>query len=364
MVFVSGVTINGSIPYELRGFPVLTAGLRDTLQQRYQFLHDRSVLVYAPDVGSLSSADISDTMRRCADEVDSVNGFRSRFLSLRSDLLGADAAERPALEAEVVRGDSLILDHWASGIRVFDAPGRRPSLLGNLRAAVTLSDVLTGKVAEKFRFPKDGAFQLHLAVDASYSMKASGRDDIVRDALLLFDQGIRGLFPRARLFWHAFSESCAPMDPPFRHFPVTRGETHYASFVRKVLHSRIPELPATVLLFTDGVPSDHAESLEHLKRFERLGIDYTQIVFRIAEEGYGVTPEATQVLDGFRLDESASMDPLAPEEQAQEVEKTRLRFSELAIAAGGNQIILTLDRALGVIAVEAFDRWLGAFSSN
>jgi hypothetical protein len=322
------------------------------------------VLVYAPDVGSLSSADISGTLRRCSERVEGLNGFRAKFLSLRTDLLGPAAVDTAALEGDMIRRDSLILDHWSSGIRVFDAPGMRPSLLGNLRAAVTLSDVLTGRVSEKFRFPKDGAFELHIAVDASYSMRASGRDDIVRKTLLLFDQGIRGLFPRARLFWHAFSETCAPMDPPFRHFPVARGETHYASFVRKVLHHRSSGIPSTVLVFTDGVPSDHPEAVDHLKRFSRLGIDYTQIVFRIAEEGYGVTPESTSVLDGYRLDESTPMNPLDPEEQEREAEKTRLRFSELAVAAGGNQIILTVDRAFGVIAVEAFDRWVGAFSSN
>jgi hypothetical protein len=364
MVFVGGISINDAVPFELRGFPVMSAALRDSLLKRYQFLRDRSVLVYAPDVAGLSAAGISDTLRRCSSGIDALNGLRAEVRGMRADVLGPEAVEKRALQTELVRQDSLILDHWASGIRCFDAPDQAPSLLGDIKAAVTLADVLTGPASAKLRFPRGRPFELHLAVDASYSMKASGRDGIVRDTLLFFDRWVRRMYPEARLSWHAFSERCAPLSPPFQHVPVSRGETRYAAFARRVLHTRNPDLPCTVLLFTDGMPSDHAEALDHLRRFARQGIDYTQIVFRLAEEGYGVPDPSTEVLDGYRVDETAPLAPLPPEEQEREAERTRLAFSGLAIAAGGNQVILTVDRALGVVAVEAFDRWLGAFSSN
>ncbi|MGA2639817.1 MAG: hypothetical protein ABSG21_02800 [Spirochaetia bacterium] len=364
MVFVKGVTINGSVPYELRSYPVITDALRDALEERYQFLRDRSVLIYAPDVSSLSPREISERLRRSAEEVRVVNDFRAEFLRRRTEILGGAEADAMALDSSLVHHDSLILDHWSSGINAFDIPGGRPSLLRDLRASVTLSEVLTGSMETKFRFPVARPFQLHLVVDASYSMKASGRDDIVRDTLLLFDQWVRRLYPQAQLRWHAFSETCAPLTPPFRRLPIARGETRYESFVRSVLHACASDLPATVLLFTDGVPSDLQIALDSMRRFARLGIDYTQVVFRIAEEGFGAAAEGTRVVDGFRQNESDAFDPFPPDEQARQAQRVRLEFSELAIAAGGNQIILTLDRALGVVAVEAFDRWLGAFSSN
>jgi hypothetical protein len=364
MVFVKGVTINGSVPYELRSYPVITDALRDSLEERYQFLRDRSVLIYAPDVGSLSPREISERLCRSEEEVRILNDFRAEFSRRRTEMLGEAEADAMALESSLVHHDSLILDHWSSGISTLDIPGGRPSLLRDLRASVTLSDVLTGSVAAKFRFPSARPFELHIIVDASYSMKASGRDEIVRDTLLLFDQWVRRLYPQAQLRWHAFSETCAPLTPPFRRLPIVRGETRYESFVRSVLHARAPSLPATVLLFTDGVPSDLLIALDSMRHLARLGIDYTQVVFRIAEEGFGAAGGGTRVVDGFRLDESDAFEAFPPEEQARRAQKARLDFSGLAIAAGGNQIILTLDRALGVVAVEAFDRWLGAFSSN
>jgi hypothetical protein len=364
MVFVKGVTINGSVPYELRSYPVITDALREALEERYQFLRDRSVLIYAPDVGRLSPQEISERLRRSEEEVRVVNDFRAEFLRRRTEILDAAEADAMALESSLVHHDSLILDHWSSGIHALDIPGGRPSLLRDLRASVTLSDVLTGSVAAKFRFPSARPFQLHLVIDASYSMKASGRDDIVRDTLLLFDQWVRRLYPQAQLRWHAFSETCAPVTAPFRRIPVARGETRYESFVRSVLHARAPSLPATVLLFTDGVPSDLHIALDSMRHFARRGIDYTQVVFRIAEEGFGAAAGGTKVVDGFRQNESDAFDPFPPDEQARLAQGARQDFSALAVAAGGNQVILTLDRALGVVAVEAFDRWLGAFSSN
>jgi hypothetical protein len=296
--------------------------------------------------------------------VEVFNTFRSGLLSRKEELLGAEAADRPALESELVCQDGLILDHWSSGLRVFDPPFGRPSLLGDLKAALTLSDVLTGRVWNKFRFPKTGPFQLHVAVDGSYSMKASGRDDIVRDTLAFISGSFTTLLPQAEIYWHVFSDTCAPLSPPFTVFPIPRRETRYESFVRRVLHLHEKGKPATVLLFTDGMPTDLKAASEHLARFAKLKIDYTQIVFRIAEEGYGIVPTDAEVLDGYRLDDSVPAAGLAAEDQAKEAERVRREFSDLAVTAGGNQIILTLDRALGVVAVEAFDRWLGAASRN
>jgi hypothetical protein len=363
MVVAKGVTINGFVPFELRNYPMVTDALRDALEERYRFLRDRSVLIYAPDVSSLSSPEISERLRRLDAEVHDVNNFRAEFLGKREEVLGAEETDVMAIESRLVRQDSLILDHWSSGIHAIEVPDDRPSLLRDLRTAVTMSEVLTGSVKEKFRFPSARPFQLFLIVDASYSMKVSGRDSLVRDTLQFFNQWLCKLYPQAKLSWFGFSETCEPLTPPFRHLSVTRGETHYASFVRSVLHARTSDLPATVILFTDGVPSDAPLLLMH--RFERLAIDYTQVVFRLAEEHYGTAAPSTKILDGFRVNESDPQpDLLPPEENARLLEKARSDFSELAIAAGGNQIILTVDSALGVVAVEAFDRWLGAFSSN
>ncbi len=364
MILAEGVAINGIVPPEFRDFPVMTTGLLDALTRKYQFLRDRSVLIYSPTLQSLSPRELSDRMRRSVELLDGLNGFRSAVRAEKEILLGGGDADMPVMESSLVRQDSLILDHWASGIRTFDLPSRRPTLLGDLRAAITLADVLTGRASEKFGLPKSMPFELHAVVDASYSMKASGRDDIVRDTLMLFDRWVRRLFPDARLFWHAFSENCAAMTPPFTRPGVERGETRYESFVRKVLHARSRDLPATVMLFTDGVPSDRQAALEHLARFKRLGIDYTQVVFRIAEEGYATSPDGIPIRDGYRVDERDPMTPLPLEKQAEEAERTRREFSDLAVAAGGNQIILTVDRSLGVVAVEAFDRWYGAASAN
>jgi len=380
MVYVGGVTINDIVPPELRNFPVLTPGLISALTDRYRFLQGRTVLVCPAGGAGPAPREISDSLSETAGQVDRLNRFRSSFHARRLELLGgagrADGkaytalppetanTDLPALESDLVRRDSLILDHWASGLRVFDRPGNRPSLIGNLKAAVTISDVLSGTVWNKFRFPRTVPFELHIAVDASYSMKASGRDDIVQDTLAFMDGWLRPLLPEAEILYYGFSDECAPIIPPFTIFPVARGETRYESFVRKILHRHEKGKPATVLLFTDGVPTDMKAASAHLARFCRQGIDYTQVVFRIAEEGYGVVREGVKTLDGYRLDESDTAVPLGEVDQAAEAERVRGEFSELALTAGGNQIILTVDRALGVIAVEAFDRWLGAASVN
>ena len=364
MILAEGVAINGGVPPELRDFPLLTAGLLEKLQRKYQFLCNRSVLIYSPTAASLPAGEISSRLQSSAMLLEGLNGFRSSILAARAELVGQESAGRPLLESDMVRQDSLILDHWASGIRVYDDPSKRPTLLGDLRAAVTLADVLTGRTSGKFRLPKSIPFQLHAVVDASFSMKASGRDGIVRETLVLFDRWVHRLFPHAHLYWHAFSDTCAQIHPPFSKPGVARGETRYEAFVRKVLHSRTRDLPSTVMLFTDGVPSDRQAALEHLSRFARLGIDYTQIVFRIDEEGYGTAPDGVEIRDGYRVNADDPARPFPPDMQAGEAERVRREFSELAAAASGNQVILTVDRSLGVVAVEAFDRWLGAASGN
>jgi hypothetical protein len=71
MVFAGGVSVDGAVPAELRDFPILTPGLLHTLEQRYQFLRGRKVLVYTALPSSLSPADLSESLRKSAERIDS-----------------------------------------------------------------------------------------------------------------------------------------------------------------------------------------------------------------------------------------------------------------------------------------------------
>jgi hypothetical protein len=361
MVFAGGVTVNGAVPYELRGYPCLSPSLLAELKRRYSFLDGRRVLVLEP--GILDGAEISKALARAEEGVDAANSLRSAVLEGRAELLGAGSESIPALESSLVEKPGLILDHWASGAARFAAPGEAPSLLREITAKIAMADILSGRLAERFGFPDSGPFELHVVVDASYSMKASGRDELALGALSLFSAHLPKLYPEATILYHAFSDDSVELRPPFASLPLSRGETRYERFVRKVLHAREKGRPCAVLLFTDGVPSDLKAAREHLARFKRLGIDYFQIVLSIPEEGFARADPSAKLLDGYlKPGSSAIAAPLEKEEQAAEARRVRDEFTSLAMEAGGNQAILTVDRALGVIAVEAFDRWLGAIS--
>ena len=362
MVFAGGVKINDIEPAELRDYPILSSSLLETIKSRYQFLEKKAVLVFAPQKNSLSARELSDSLRASEKKIILLNQFRGETLSQKKDL---GLYSESVFNSKATDPSTLILDKMNSGIAPMKSGTLRPSLLSDLDTAFTIADLLTGRLSHKFILPRDVPFQLHLVVDFSYSMKASGKESFVQPALGLFFNYLSKLLPNADFRLYGFSDICLPLNFPLSGSEVPRKETNYDSFVKKVLHFRDKGLTNCVLLFTDGLPDNYAEAENYLARFRKLQIDFTQIVFCLeGDQRNFVYYDGKGSLDGYLTDTPGDLKSFSESEYRDHINSVKNKFTALAQAAGGNQIILNIDQALGIVAVETFDRWLGLLSMN
>lgn len=81
-------------------------------------------------------------------------------------------------------------------------------MFSHLAEKVTLADVLSGKLKDKFRLPEDVEVMLHLVVDYSYSMNTMDKLDLVMAAVNLFYIHISECMLNVKLQLYVFSENC------------------------------------------------------------------------------------------------------------------------------------------------------------
>ena len=373
MILAGGVTINGAVPPELRDYPVLDHALLNELHGRYQFLRGRRLLVLDGSDRDLSAArEASRQLQTELERLRHLQAFRDRFRDERRDLLTSLGLppDQVLLKSDLVEQTSLIPDRWNSF--TVAVPLTLPSLLGDLERTMTAADLLSGALIKAFRLPQVKPLLLHLVLDYSYSMQVTGRDRFVQAAVSYFRTLTEKMLSDVTLRLYGFSETCLPLanlDPRGSELP--RRGTSYTSFLHKVLHYRDPDRTNLVLLFSDGLPQDSAEAQRNAERLRRLNMDFCQVVFLLPEdqrcvlEGDG----STAALDGWAVPqlvgktEAQQSRQRSDEELQAALEQQRADYTAFAAAAGGSQVILTVNQAAGLVGIETFDRYLGLRSA-
>jgi hypothetical protein len=348
LAFAGGLTINGSPPPELLAFPVLSPTLIAALHDRYRLAPDKKILVYSGD-GALSPAEFSAVLQAAQARLPSLNAFRGEVRRLK--------ALQPSPEVAV--WDSAWVER---GTLIWPLRGSVPTLLADLARDLGMTEVLNREVFSRLRLPVDTPVAVHLVVDESYSMKASGKDGLTRSTVELFRGKLSRLLPLADVTVYAFSEESRVVTGVLVGKEVKRAGTDFASFVPALMRRLKPDRPNAVLLFTDGLPTDLSAALRAFERLARAGAFYTQIVFNLSDDRrICAEDDGSRSLDGYLTgSEHATMRELSDEEYRDQEDAFRRGFGELARAAAGNQLVITVDEALSLAAVEVFDKWYGA----
>lgn len=354
MIFLTGLTVNGSIPEELRDYPVLNSSTIGELRDRYKLRKDRNIRVLSPDSGGLSPRECTEAVHKAGCKVRTLNSFRGAVKTQRDKF---NIGPGGALASALVRDDSLILPY---GDR-----RRQPTLLSRLDFSLDVADLFLADFRRKFIFPEDRRMEIHLVVDYSYSMKASGRDIYAHSALNLFYTGLKDLFTEATFRLYGFSDDCRKLEYPVIGDEVSRKETRFSSFLDEVLWNADESVPSVVILFTDGLPTDRQKTMIRLAMAKGRGIDYMQVVFNIEGDKRELAEGSGQeVLDGYITDDSTDSVRLSDDAYRKLIRDIRRDFGELAEAAGGGQVILNIDEALALVSVEGFDQWVGSLGSR
>ena len=167
-------------------------------------------------------------------------------------------------------------------------------------------------------------------------MQQKKKLDTVFSSLYFFHTFFHDLLKNTELRFYVFSEKCKPVTYPLsgREFPkrdLSKGETNYSSFIKKVLHFKDTNRHNKVIMFTDTGPTDSSDALHYGKLFKKNNIDYTQIIF-------------------MELDDSEG------EQRIKSLSRECTRFIE---TCGGNQVIVKINEIAHIIALECYDRYLG-----
>lgn len=335
MIFLGGIRINDTVPFELRDFPVLSSSLLEDLTKKYCFLAHRDILVARVKTG-YSPSKLSRNLKDARETIDRINTFRSAFIREKENILKKCnlpvLVDTPLLETGYIEKSYLIKDSYNS----FSIPGSDtglvniPSLFHSLKTRITLGHLLTGKLFSRFHLPKDEEILLHLVVDYADSMKQNGKLDIIFSCLHFFHTVFSNLLTHTEIKLYVFSHECRPVHYPLTGKELPRGDRQYSPFIKKVLHFKDTNRHNKVIVFTDNVPTDLQDALHYGRLFKKNNIDYTQIIFSIGDDE-----------DGKRLS-SLYQD-----------------LTQVAETCGGNQIIVNEYDIVPVIALECYDRYLG-----
>jgi len=374
MVVLHGFTLNGSTLPELMGYPVLTSALVEKLYTRYRLLHNRTVIVADIQPG-FHAYDISHGIREKQERLTTFNAFRNQFNEEKSRILSElnlpPDLDLPLFKTEYVERDILIKDTYNSFSYLYGLENPEstiPSLLDHLDLVLSLGDLLTNRLTGKFSIPDDREVMLHLVVDYSRSMESAGKLEIALSCIDVFEDFISKIMKKTRIQLYAFSDICRPVDRPLSSREMEGGETNYASFMKKILHLRDRDVHNKVILFTDGRPSDKTEAIKMASLFKKNKIDYTQLVFDIREEqreeiiidgSYDLSLTVDSIIRDEDLAENMTRKTLDNEELDAKMTDLFKDFTDIAEAAGGNQIIVKINSLIKMVSIECYDRYMG-----
>lgn len=366
MIVVGGVKVNNGLPLELASFPALTVGLIHELTNKYHFLPHREVIVAEANRGE-SPSRMSIGFRTIEKRLKQFNDFRDLVQKQRDALVQSKGLilppNTPILSTPYVNTEQLIKDSFNS-FEVKIPKTNLPSMFSHLSEKITLADILSGKLKDKFRLPEDVEVMLHLVVDYSYSMNTMDKLDMVIAAVNLFYSHIAECMLNVKLQLYVFSENCIQAKFPLSGKEIERRGTHYGSFMKKILHHRNPDVINKVILFTDGEPNDKTDALMTGNKMKKLKVDYTQIIFDINEDRrieYRGLSGSDKTIDGFVPNPPPGITPIRLNDADWQNRKAEIYeiFTEVAHACGGNQIIISIYELMSLISVEVYDYYLG-----
>lgn len=372
MIYLGGIKVAQNEIDELKNYPVLTPELIVQLKSKYHFLNEKFVLVAESNLES-SPFTLQDDIQKKEKSVVTFNEFRNLYTNDKKNLIQKHGLliqpDESLLNTKVVEQDYLIKDKYNSFfVPIQSNPAEIPSFLNRLDMNLTLADILSGRLKEKFNLPSDKKVYLHLVVDLSFSMDAMNKLEYVLSSVHSFYKYISEFFLNTKIKLYVFSNQCALVKFPISGREITREDTYYTSFMKKILYNRENDVYNKVVLFTDGQPTDLEDSIQLASQFKTNKIDFTQIVFFVNED---IRYEVDNVPSGISRDGCLTEEKLPKGAVKRTLSDTELEvkkkeylnsFTRFAEAAGGNQIIISLYDFINLIAVECYDKYVGSIT--
>ncbi len=368
-IVLGGISVNGGLPPELTGFPPLTQGLIRDLNQKYHFLQRKQVLV--AEASGAYATRLGKELREAKEKIVYLNECRNHFQKQKSELdqkyqidTSGSLPFHPAIEKSYLKLDRYNSFDLVVPFQDTAANKAFPSLFHNLDLKILFSDILAKQLQSKFHIPDDRPVVLHLGVDYSFSISDLRRRYMVKAVNDLCAM-IQQIFQRTKIHVYAFSSECREIGYPISGKELEKKETCYDSFFKKALANRQPDMQNKMILITDGAPGDLGETLERAAVLKRLKIDYTQIILSMNDEERerAIPKEPGHVIDGCLPEGHAGESVRLSHSEFDEYKKSKYhQYAQIAEIANGNQIIADIHEYLGLLSIQAYDRYMGANS--
>lgn len=374
-IILGGIDINGSVISELISFPVLTDRLIYQLLSKYMFLENRYVVV-ADALYNYNPGKLSEEIRDSQKSLLNINSLRDNYQESRrmilKDIDEFIPEDKKIIDTSLINREYFKKDNYNSFSYMYGLDSdlnSLPSFFHKADLKLSIGDLLTNRLNEKFNLPDDNDVMIHLVIDFSKSMDTGGKLDLAIKAVNDFYNYYSKLLKNSRINIYVFSDNCRKVDFPLCNIKMPRKDTSYSSFIKKVLHYRDRDTRNNVILLTDGLPSDYKDALKFGELIKKNGLDYTQIIFQVREElrtevEYNSDTLNTVVIDNIITDtvDDSLVKTLNDKELDNKIVGIYNDFSKIAEVCGGNQIVLKINEIIGVVTVECYDRYLGVLS--
>jgi len=323
MILIGGIKINNGLPLEVARYPVLTMSLVNDLSQKYHFKPNKEVIVAVPKKGE-SATKMSNGFATIEKRISAFNNIQRYY---RENRVSSNNTVQYIFDFNIVEPEYLLLGNYNSSlVRVKGA--KIPSVLKS-HESVTLGDIMTGRI-NNWNLPNEKEIQLHIGIGFSNQSDNKLYNEKINSTLLTFTDLWKNLFIDLRIMIHGFSTQCEEVHYPLTGREVPRDELIFTNFINKVLRNRNKDVINKVVLIVSNSPKDYDESILSAYKLKKLGIDLSII---------------------FVLEENSK------------INKDQMKqLKDISLAGGGNLFIVKKIGSVEVVALEAFDNYLGNIS--
>jgi hypothetical protein len=279
-IVIKGGSVNGTTPYELSQFPVLTASLLTELNQKYHFQKNKEFII-AESLPRTNPQKTANFIKELPKKIKSINLLRENYQKAKLQYF---------IDNKLVYDNNTIftnpnfsdkkylkIDQFNS----FEVKIKRatvPSLFHNLNDKIEIKDILSGLIQKRLNFPGEYPIHINIGIDFSNQMFDSNKLKSVIQSLNEFYEKHIEIFSFIQFNIYGFSNQTVLLKYPFSIRDMEKNQNDLSSLLKKIISSKSKTNPNFLIVFTSSLPENFMDTIENASKFKRSKID-SMVVF-------------------------------------------------------------------------------------
>lgn len=275
MIILSGLTINNTIPHELRNYPALTVGQIYELTQKYHLRKEKEIVVAICKKGE-SPQKMSLGFARLESKLKAFLEFRNKILQKRKELyqtsLVAELQKKAIDNPHFVNQNYKFLNFFNSLEYKRRLTNKKPSLFYHLSENISIGEILSKSYKKKFFLPNEFSCSYFFGFSYDKNFKQENLQ-YVSEGYELLNTLLSNVLEKSKILPLGFSEEVQEIKYPFSGREVDNGKIFFTYFLKRVMHKKNKDTRNFAILSSFENPNDFDELWKLGEKFAKSQVD-------------------------------------------------------------------------------------------